>query len=418
MWIGSQVKPLYKYGYWVHDPKTKDVKNHWEHRDGDAVYGSYSLLQPDGHMRVVEYTADKHNGFNAHVKYMYEGHGGGSSSDGGGSGGGGGANPDNFSGAGFGQHLDDLPGGQSQQIGGRPKQSLNKYYKKPRAEKHGGTAGTYKRPNHFDVGRPKSAGGGYKKQRLPPAAEQSAEHYGGGGRPNGHFDQLSSRFPSVGGSGGSSPEHYQTSPVSVGGGGGGGGGNSPFGYSFGGDQGSSSQSSDHFSRKYSTLPAASAETSVYHSGIQYQSSEHDLVHHRPDVAPAASTEHAHRGGDGGTEKQTEPQQPSRAQRSREDGDEPAGNRSQETMRDNDEDAAAEMRVKKQPLMEYHFEEPPYPFEIPEGLTAAAVSGKFRAPHHKRHTLLPAAPRYLTTSSYFPTWFDTTFSDFGQRPDDF
>jgi hypothetical protein len=33
-----------------------------------VVKGSYSLLQPDGATRVVEYTADKHNGFNAVVK--------------------------------------------------------------------------------------------------------------------------------------------------------------------------------------------------------------------------------------------------------------------------------------------------------------------------------------------------------------
>lgn len=398
------MKPLYKYGYWVHDPKTKDVKNHWEHRDGDAVYGSYSLLQPDGHMRVVEYTADKHNGFNAHVKYMYEGHGGSSSSGGGGGGGGGGGDGlDDFASGDFGQHLDDLPGGQSQQIGGgRPKQSLNKYYKKPRTSKHGGSSGTYKKPHHVDGSRPKSTGSGYKKQQRPsPAVEQSTEHYGGGGKSNGHFDQLSSRFPSVSDAGGSSPEYYQAGPV------GGGGGSSPFGYSFG-DQGLNSQPSEHFSRKYSTLPA-SAETSVYNTGIQYQSSEHDLVHLRPDVAPAASTRQSNRGD--ATEQQKH--QPSRTQGSREgdDDDNTPGNRMPEAMRDNDEDAAVEVRVQKQPLMEYHFEEPPYPFEIPESLTATAVSSKFRAPHQKRHLPQPAAPRYLTTSSYFPTWFGTTFGDF-------
>ena len=30
--------------------------------------GSYSLVQPDGHTRTVEYTSDKHNGFNAIVR--------------------------------------------------------------------------------------------------------------------------------------------------------------------------------------------------------------------------------------------------------------------------------------------------------------------------------------------------------------
>lgn len=30
--------------------------------------GAYSLAEPDGTTRIVEYTADKHNGFNAVVK--------------------------------------------------------------------------------------------------------------------------------------------------------------------------------------------------------------------------------------------------------------------------------------------------------------------------------------------------------------
>ncbi|PSN37957.1 hypothetical protein C0J52_10443 [Blattella germanica] len=60
--------PHYKYNYAVHDPHTGDVKNQWESRDGDVVKGAYSLVQPDGATRVVEYTADKHNGFSAVVK--------------------------------------------------------------------------------------------------------------------------------------------------------------------------------------------------------------------------------------------------------------------------------------------------------------------------------------------------------------
>jgi len=58
----------YKFNYAVHDPHTGDVKSQWESRDGDVVKGSYSLLQPDGATRVVDYTADKHNGFSAVVK--------------------------------------------------------------------------------------------------------------------------------------------------------------------------------------------------------------------------------------------------------------------------------------------------------------------------------------------------------------
>nr|CAD7575411.1 unnamed protein product [Timema californicum] len=60
--------PQYSFDYAVHDPHTGDVKNQWESRDGDVVKGSYSLVESDGTVRTVDYTADKHNGFNAVVK--------------------------------------------------------------------------------------------------------------------------------------------------------------------------------------------------------------------------------------------------------------------------------------------------------------------------------------------------------------
>jgi hypothetical protein len=52
----------------VKDYHTGDLKSQWEHRDGDKVKGSYSVLEPDGSVRTVDYTADDHNGFNAVVK--------------------------------------------------------------------------------------------------------------------------------------------------------------------------------------------------------------------------------------------------------------------------------------------------------------------------------------------------------------
>lgn len=52
----------------MHDPHTGDVKTQHEIRDGDVVHGSYSVNEPDGTVRIVEYTADDHNGFNAVVK--------------------------------------------------------------------------------------------------------------------------------------------------------------------------------------------------------------------------------------------------------------------------------------------------------------------------------------------------------------
>ncbi|XP_068630565.1 cuticle protein 7-like [Battus philenor] len=59
--------PKYDYTYSVADPHTGDHKSQHEIRDGDAVHGSYSLLQPDGSVRTVDYTADDHTGFNAVV---------------------------------------------------------------------------------------------------------------------------------------------------------------------------------------------------------------------------------------------------------------------------------------------------------------------------------------------------------------
>uniref|UniRef100_A0A182UDG7 Uncharacterized protein n=1 Tax=Anopheles melas TaxID=34690 RepID=A0A182UDG7_9DIPT len=58
--------PSYKFEYGVKDPHTGDHKSQWEHRDGDVVKGAYTLDEADGTKRVVEYSSDKHNGFQAH----------------------------------------------------------------------------------------------------------------------------------------------------------------------------------------------------------------------------------------------------------------------------------------------------------------------------------------------------------------
>lgn len=52
----------------MQDPHTGDQKTQEETRDGDVVKGSYSLVEPDGSRRRVDYTADSINGFNAIVK--------------------------------------------------------------------------------------------------------------------------------------------------------------------------------------------------------------------------------------------------------------------------------------------------------------------------------------------------------------
>ncbi|XP_015428687.1 PREDICTED: larval cuticle protein A3A-like, partial [Dufourea novaeangliae] len=60
--------PQYSYAYDVHDSLTGDAKSQQETRDGDVVQGSYSLIEPDGTKRTVDYTADSVNGFNAVVR--------------------------------------------------------------------------------------------------------------------------------------------------------------------------------------------------------------------------------------------------------------------------------------------------------------------------------------------------------------
>jgi hypothetical protein len=59
--------PQYSFSYDIQDALTGDVKGQQESRSGDVVQGSYSLVEPDGTVRTVEYTADPVNGFNAVV---------------------------------------------------------------------------------------------------------------------------------------------------------------------------------------------------------------------------------------------------------------------------------------------------------------------------------------------------------------
>ena len=60
--------PQYSFGYNVQDSLTGDSKSQHETRNGDVVQGSYSLIEADGTRRVVDYTADPLNGFNAVVR--------------------------------------------------------------------------------------------------------------------------------------------------------------------------------------------------------------------------------------------------------------------------------------------------------------------------------------------------------------
>nr|AYA49971.1 cuticular protein 63 [Leptinotarsa decemlineata] len=59
--------PQYSYAYTVNDQSTGDSKSQHETRHGDSVRGQYSLTEPDGSRRTVDYAADPHSGFNAVV---------------------------------------------------------------------------------------------------------------------------------------------------------------------------------------------------------------------------------------------------------------------------------------------------------------------------------------------------------------
>lgn len=59
--------PQYSFAYDVQDTITGDSKSQIESRNGNIVQGQYSLVDPDGTRRVVDYTADPVNGFNAVV---------------------------------------------------------------------------------------------------------------------------------------------------------------------------------------------------------------------------------------------------------------------------------------------------------------------------------------------------------------
>lgn len=62
-----QHNPNYNFAYNVNEPLTGDIKDQQESRRGDTVVGQYSLIQPDGVRRTVDYRADDVRGFRATV---------------------------------------------------------------------------------------------------------------------------------------------------------------------------------------------------------------------------------------------------------------------------------------------------------------------------------------------------------------
>lgn len=58
----------YAFAYHVQDQLTGDTKSQEETRRGDVVRGRYSLVEPDGTRRTVDYAADPAHGFTARVQ--------------------------------------------------------------------------------------------------------------------------------------------------------------------------------------------------------------------------------------------------------------------------------------------------------------------------------------------------------------
>jgi len=66
--VEYDANPHYSYTYSVADQLTGDNKSQSESRQGDVVTGQYSFIEADGTRRVVDYTSDPINGFNAVVR--------------------------------------------------------------------------------------------------------------------------------------------------------------------------------------------------------------------------------------------------------------------------------------------------------------------------------------------------------------
>ncbi|NP_001166682.1 cuticular protein RR-2 motif 78 precursor [Bombyx mori] len=60
--------PSYQFGFDVNDDQYTNYQNRKEQRDGDVIKGSYSVVDSDGFIRTVTYTADPKEGFKAEVQ--------------------------------------------------------------------------------------------------------------------------------------------------------------------------------------------------------------------------------------------------------------------------------------------------------------------------------------------------------------
>jgi hypothetical protein len=64
---------MYEFSYQVQDALSGSDFGHREEREGDAAWGSYEVLLPDGRKQIVEYQADQ-NGYNPKIRYEQTGY--------------------------------------------------------------------------------------------------------------------------------------------------------------------------------------------------------------------------------------------------------------------------------------------------------------------------------------------------------
>lgn len=62
-----QANSSYQFGFDVKDDEYTNYQNRKEVRDGNVIKGSYSVVDSDGFIRTVTYTADPKEGFKADV---------------------------------------------------------------------------------------------------------------------------------------------------------------------------------------------------------------------------------------------------------------------------------------------------------------------------------------------------------------
>ena len=60
-----QTNPSYNFGFDVKDDENTNYQNRKETREGNVIKGSYSVVDSDGFIRTVTYTADPKEGFKA-----------------------------------------------------------------------------------------------------------------------------------------------------------------------------------------------------------------------------------------------------------------------------------------------------------------------------------------------------------------